>query len=133
MLERHRLHRTLPEMTSLNQWRDQRHAKYFANMLTGLIHKHEGLPHRRIPHAVDKALQARSRQRRFRRFPGNERVEAHRASAPIITEALRSLPLPKLSLALDTTRLWEGHTRISPSSTAARFPWLGRPCLIAAA
>ena len=133
MLERHRLYRTLPEMTSLNQWRDQRHAKCFANMLTGLIHSMRVSLTAWVPYAVDKALQAQSRQRRFRRFPGNERVEAHRASAPIITEALRSLPLPKLSLALDTTRLWEGHTRISPSSTAARFPWPGRPCLIAAA
>ena len=133
MLERHRLHRTLLEMTSLNQWRDQRHAKCFANMLTGLIHSMRVSLTAWAPHAVDKALQAQSRQRRLRRFPGNKRVEAHRASAPIITEALRSLPLPKLSLALDTTRLWEGHTRISSSSTAARFPWLGRPCLIAAA
>ena len=118
MLERHRLYRTLLAMTSLNQWRDQRHAKCFVNMLTGLIHSMRVSLTAWVPHAVDKALQARSRQRRFRRFPGNERVEAHRAHAPIITEALRSLPLLKLSLALDTTRLWEGYTRISPSSTA---------------
>ena len=124
MLERHRLYRTLLAMTSLNQWRDQRHAKCFANMLTGLIHSMRVSLTAWVPHAVDKALQARSRQRRFRRFPGNERVEAHRASAPIITEALRSLPRRKLFLALDTTRLWEGlcHARISPSSTDVRFP-----------
>ena len=76
--------------------------------------QHKDLPHPAwVPYAVDKALQAQSRQRRFRRFLGNERVEAHRAYAPIITEALRSLLLPKLFLALDTTRLWAGHTRIS--------------------
>ena len=133
MLERHRLYRTLLAMTSLNQWRDQRHAKCFANMLTGLIHSMRVSLTAWILHTVDSALQAQSRQRRFRRFPGNERVEAHRSCAPIITEALRSLPRRKLSLALDTTRLWEGHTRISPSSTAERFPRPGRPCLIAAA
>ena len=69
MLERHRLHRTLPEMTSLNQWLDQRHAKCFANMLTGLIHSMRVSLTAWVPYAVDKALQAQSRQRRFRRFP----------------------------------------------------------------
>ena len=82
-------------------------AKYFSDMLIGLILSGEVFLGAWRPYSQSNANQAKSFQRRYSRWLSNDLLDVEVVYASIIRKTLSSIEGEKLYLALDTTMLWD--------------------------
>lgn len=94
------------------QYRDLRHIKVLAWMVTALIGSGELSPPAWEPYVVSRAHQAQSFERRWHRFLTNPLVQCHRLYLPLVLLTLNHWKGQRLYLALDTTVLWNRYGMI---------------------
>jgi hypothetical protein len=64
------------------------------------------------PHVTSKATQAQSFERRWRRFLMNDKINVEHIYLPLVMAALSKWKNQRLSLAMDTTVLWDKYCMI---------------------
>ena len=101
-----KLYNALFELLKPSFWLDKRHRITFVWMVVGLIESAKINLSEWTPFVVGRARFAQSRERRFKRWLYNERIEALALYTPLIQNALQDWGAPKLYLALDTSMLW---------------------------
>jgi hypothetical protein len=94
------------------QWRDLRHVQTFVWMVVGVIQAQCVKLTAWVPFVHGRARYAQSTQRRFRRWLGNRRIEVAPLYGPLIQQALSEWGTHTLSLALDTSLLWNEYCLI---------------------
>jgi Transposase DDE domain len=105
-----RLYDTLVTVLSQHQnWVDRRHLKTLAWMLVGLIQSGNISLTAWAPFVHSRAAFAQSTVRRFARWLENARIEVHALYAPLMQQALAEWRSHILSLALDTSTLWNTY------------------------
>jgi hypothetical protein len=90
-------------------WLAQRHLKTLAWMMVGLIHSGWISLTAWAPYVVSRAQYAQSTVRRFRRWLDNDKIDALALYGPLIEQALGQWGEQALSVALDTSRLWNTY------------------------
>src|SRR6266516_7392621 len=111
-----------------SQWLDLRHRKTLAWMMVGLLcAKTVGLG-AWASFAVSRAQYAQSVVRRFRRWLANNRIKPEPLYGPLIAKALVSWMGKRVSVALDTSLLWNTYCLIRLSviyrGRAVPLAWL---------
>jgi hypothetical protein len=102
-----RLYDTLLQVLSQHAtWLDRRHRQTLAWMMVGLIHSGWISLTAWAPYEVSRAQYAQSTVRRFRRWLDNDRIESVALYGPLIQHALAEWGAHVLSVALDTSMLW---------------------------
>jgi hypothetical protein len=105
-----RLYDTLVQVLSQHEnWVDRRHLKTLAWMIVGLVQASVVSLTAWAPYVHSRAVYAQSLVRRFDRWLQNQRIEVHRLYGPLIQQALAEWGTHGLSLALDTSTLWETY------------------------
>jgi hypothetical protein len=103
-----RLYDTLVDVLRQHQkWLDLRHLKTLAWMTAGLIQCGKISLTAWAPYVHSRAVFAPSTVRRFARWLANDRIDVHALSGPLIQQARAAWGTRVLSLALDTSMLWE--------------------------
>jgi hypothetical protein len=87
-------------------WLDLRHLKTLAWMMVGLIHSGSMSLCAWAPDVVSRACYSQSTVRRFRRWLDNDRIEVHALYGPLMQQALIGWGDKTLSVALETSMLW---------------------------
>jgi hypothetical protein len=64
------------------------------------------------PYVTSKATQAQSFERRWRRFLMNDKINVEHIYLPLVMAALSTWKNQRLSLAIDTTVLWDKYCMI---------------------
>ena len=100
------LYLSLLELPDKGQWRDPRHLKTCADMLTGLLCASMISLTKWIPYAFGRHTIAQSVQRRYIRWLENVYIDIRALYAPLIIEALSKWGDHVVYLAFDTTMLW---------------------------
>jgi hypothetical protein len=90
-------------------WLDQRHLKTLAWMMVGLIQAGWISLSAWAPYVVSRAQYAQSTVRRFRRWLDNDKIEVGSLYGPLMQQALAEWGEHVLSLALDTSMLWNTY------------------------
>jgi hypothetical protein len=90
-------------------WLDLRHLKTLAWMMVGLIHTGSISLCAWTPYVVRRAWYSQSTVRRFRRWLDNDRSEVHALYGPLLQQALIGWVDQTLSVALDTSMLWNTY------------------------
>jgi len=94
------------------KWVDLRHLKTLAWMMVGLLHSGWiNLP-AWAPYVVSRAQYRQSTVRRFRRWLDNDKIEVFSLYGPLMQHALAQWGEHVLSLALDTSMLWNTYCMI---------------------
>jgi hypothetical protein len=105
-----RLYDTLVAVLSQHQnWLDLRHLKTLAWMIVGLIQSGRSSLTAWAPYVHSRAVFAQSTVRRFTRWLDNERIEVHALYGPLLQQALTEWGNHLMSLALDTSTLWNTY------------------------
>ncbi len=105
-----RLYDTLVQVLSQHRnWVDLRHLKTLAWMMVGLMQSGKSSLTAWAPYVHSRALYAQSTVRRFGRWLENERIEVHSLYGPLLQQALAEWGSHLLSLALDTSTLWNTY------------------------
>jgi hypothetical protein len=93
-------------------WPERRHLKTLAWMIVGLIHSGWISLTAWAPYVVSRARFAQSTVRRFRRWLDNDKIDVLSLSSPLIQQALAEWGEQALSIALDTSMLWDTYCLI---------------------
>ena len=93
-------------------WVDQRHLKTLAWMMVGLIQSGWISLTAWAPYVVSRAQYAQSTVRRFRRWLNNDKLDVLSLYGPLMTQALAEWGEQALSVALDTSMLWNTYCLI---------------------
>ena len=102
-----RLYDTLVHVLSQQAtWLDQRHLKTLAWMMVGLIQAGWISLTAWAPYVVSRAQYAQSTVRRFRRWLDNDKIDVLSLYGPFIQQAVAAWGEQALSVALDTSMLW---------------------------
>jgi hypothetical protein len=105
-----RLYDTLVHIFRQHQnWLDLRHLKTLAWMTAGLIQSGKISLTAWAAYVHSRAVFAQSTVRRFARWLENERINVHALYGPLMQQALAEWGTPVLSLALDTSLLWDTY------------------------
>jgi hypothetical protein len=105
-----RLYDTLVHVLNQHEnWVDRRHLKTLAWMMVGLIQASVVSLTAWAPYVHSRAVYAQSLVRRFDRWLENKRIEVHQVYGPLIQHALAEWGTNALSLALDTSTLWDTY------------------------
>jgi hypothetical protein len=88
-------------------WLDLRHLKTLAWMMVGLINSYSISLGAWTPFVISRAQYSQSTVRRFRRWLDNDKIEVHTLYGPLIQQALGGWGGKQLSVALDTSMLWD--------------------------
>ena len=105
-----RLYETLVDVLGQHQnWLDLRHLKTLAWMTVGLMQAGTISLTAWVPYVQSRALYAQSTVRRFARWLEHDRIDVHALYGPLLQQALAEWGNAVLSLALDTSRLWESY------------------------
>jgi len=110
------LYDTLVQVLSQHaHWLDLRHLKTVAWMMVGLIHSSSISLYAWTPFVVSRAQYSQSTVRRFRRWLDNEKIEVQPLYGRLMHQAMGSWFGKRLSVALDTSMLWNtyGIVRLS--------------------
>jgi len=94
------------------KWIDLRHRKTLAWMMVGLMCAKTVSLGAWAPYVVGRAQYAQSLVRRFRRWLDNNRIKAEPLYGPLIEHALVSWMGKRVSVALDTSMLWNTYCLI---------------------
>jgi len=107
-------------------WLDLRHLKTLAWMMVGLIHSGSMSLGAWAPFVVSRARSSHSTVRRFRRWLANDKSAVHPWDGPLLQQALIGWVDKTLSVALDTSMLWNtsGRVRFSVISRGRAVPWV---------
>jgi hypothetical protein len=112
-------------------WVDQRHLKTLAWMMVGLIHSGWINLTAGAPYVVSRAPYAESTVRRLRLWLDNDKREALALYGPLIEQAVVPGGEPGLSVALDTSLLWNTYCLIRLAvlyrGRAVPLEWCGLP------
>jgi hypothetical protein len=92
--------------------RDWRHLKTLGWMVSALIGSGKLSLPAREPHVTSKATQAQSFERRWRRFLTNKKINVEDIYLPLVMAGLSKWKNQRLSLAIDTTVLWNKYCMI---------------------
>lgn len=95
-----------------SQWRDLRHLKALAWMVTAVICSGKLSLPMWESYVPSRATQAQSTERRWQRFMGNHRIRVKSLYIPLVLAAISSWKGNRLYLALDTTVLWNRYCMI---------------------
>src|SRR5262245_22660685 len=90
-------------------WLDLRHLKTLAWMTVGLMQSGTISVMAWSPYVHSRAVFAQSTVRRFARWIENDRIDVHALYGPLMQQALAEWRTPVLSLALDTSMLWNTY------------------------
>jgi hypothetical protein len=90
-------------------WLDLRHLKTLAWMMVGLIHSGSIRLCAWAPFVVSRAHYSQSTVRRFRRWLANAKIEVHTLYGPLLQQALIGWVDKTLSVALETSMLWNTY------------------------
>src|SRR5262247_104868 len=90
-------------------WADQRHLKTLAWMMVGLIHSGWIRLTAWAPYVVSRARYAQRTVRRFRRWLDHDKIAALSLYGPLLEQALGQWGEQALSVALDTSMLWNTY------------------------
>jgi hypothetical protein len=105
-----RLYDTLVQVLSQHQnWVDLRHLKTLAWMIVGLMPSGTIGLTTWAPYVHSRAVYAQSTVRRFVRWLEHDRIDVHALYGPLLQPALAEWGHQVLSLALDTSMLWETY------------------------
>ena len=105
-----RLYDTLVDVLGQHQnWLDLRHLKTLAWMTVGLMQAGTISLTAWVPYVQSRAMYAQSTVRRFARWLENDRIDVHALYGPLLQQALAEWGNAVLSLALDTSLLWESY------------------------
>jgi hypothetical protein len=105
-----RLYETLVEVLRQHQsWVDLRHLKTLTWMVVGLMPAGTISLTAWAPYVHSRAAYAQSTGRRFARWLENERIDVHALYGPRIQQARAEWGTHVLSLALDTSTLWQTY------------------------
>jgi hypothetical protein len=98
-----------------HKWLEKRHLKTLAWMMVGLIHSRAISLGAWAPYVMRRARFSPSTVRRFRRWLDNDKIEVHTLYGPLIQQALVAWGAKTLSLACETSMLWNtsGMVRLS--------------------
>jgi hypothetical protein len=99
----------------LSQWclhKDLRHLKALAWMIVGLVYSQKLNLTAWEPYVQSPAQYAQSYQRRWRRFLANPRISVSDWYVPLVMQAIGGWKQSPVSLALDTTMLWNEYCMI---------------------
>jgi hypothetical protein len=108
-----RLYDTLVDVLSQHtKWVDQRHLKTLAWMMVGLLQAGWINLTAWAPYVGSRARYAQSTVRRFRRWLDNDKIDVEALYGPCIEHALAEWGAPALSVALDTSMLWNTYCLI---------------------
>jgi hypothetical protein len=108
-----RLYDTLVYVLSQHaKWVDQRHLKTLAWMMVGLLQAGWINLTAWAPYVGSRARYAQSTVRRFRRWLDNDKIDVEALYGPYIEHALAEWGAPALSVALDTSMLWNTYCLI---------------------
>ena len=91
------------------KWLDQRHLKTLAWMMVGLMHSGWISLTAWAPYVVSRAQDAQSTVRRFRRWLDNDKIDVVALYGPLMQQALAEWGEQVLSVALDTSMLWQTY------------------------
>jgi hypothetical protein len=94
------------------QWRDVRHLQTLAWRVVGLMQAECGQLTAWIPFGHGRAPYAQSTPRRFRRWLAKRRIEVAPLYGPLSQQALQQWGTHTLSLALDTSLVWNPYCLI---------------------
>jgi hypothetical protein len=92
--------------------KDWRHLKTLGWMVSALIGSGKLSLPAWEPHVTSKATQAQSFERRWRRFLTNKKINTEHIYLPLVMAALSKWKNQRLSLAIDTTVLWDKYCMI---------------------
>ena len=92
--------------------KDWRHLKTLGWMVSALIGSGKLSLPAWEPHVTSKATQAQSFERRWRRFLTNKKINIEHIYLPLVMAALSKWKNQRLSLAIDTTVLWDKYCMI---------------------
>ena len=105
-----RLYDTLVHVLSQQAtWLDQRHLKTLAWMMVGMIQSGWINLTAWAPYVVSRAQYAQSTVRRFRRWLDNDKIDVRALYGPFMQQALAEGGEQALSVALDTSMLWNTY------------------------
>ena len=90
-------------------WLDLRHLKTLAWMMVGLINSYSISLGAWTPFVISRARYSQSTVRRFRRWLDNDKIEVQTLYGPLIQQALGGWVGKRLSVALDTSMLWDTY------------------------
>ena len=93
-------------------WVDRRHLQTLAWMMVGLIHAGWISLTAWAPYTVSRAQYAHSTVRRFRRWLDNAKIDVASLYSPLMQQALAEWGEQALSVALDTSMLWDTYCLI---------------------
>ena len=102
----------MQDVSQYSQAKDWRHLKTLGWMVSALIGSGKlSLPVWE-PHVTSKATQAQSFERRWRRFLTSKKINSEHIYLPLGMAALSQWKNQRLSLAIDTTVLWNKYCMI---------------------
>jgi hypothetical protein len=105
-----RLYATLVHVLSQHQnWVDRRHLMTLAWMIVGLVQSGKISLTAWVPYVHSRAVYAQSSVRRFARWLEHDRIDVHALYGPLVQQALAEWGTQVLSLALDTSTLWNTY------------------------
>jgi hypothetical protein len=107
-----KLYNALIQLLTPSPWRDKRHLFTFTWMIVGLILSGKISLSEWSDFVLGRARYAQSRERRFKRWLYNERIEALALYTPLIQNALLDWDEHKVYVALDTSMLWNTYCLI---------------------
>ena len=90
-------------------WLDLCHLKTLAWMMVGLINSYSISLGAWTPFVISRARYSQSTVRRFRRWLDNDKIEVQTLYGPLIQQALGGWVGKRLSVALDTSMLWDTY------------------------
>src|SRR4029450_1904203 len=102
-------------------WGDLRRLKTLAWMMVGLIHSGCTSLSAWAPYVVSRAQSAQSTVRRFRRWLDNDQIDVGSLSGPLMAQALAEWGEQALSIALDTSMLWNTYGDFSKRMSLFRM------------
>jgi hypothetical protein len=102
-----RLYQAVLDHLQTSLWNDIRNARTLAWMVTGLLLSQRSSLAAWLPHTHSRATFAQSTERRFRRWLENPAIDCGGIYGPLVTRALRDWGQYPLTLALDTSVLFE--------------------------
>jgi hypothetical protein len=92
--------------------KDWRHLKTLGWMVSALIGSGKLSLPAWEPYVTSQATQAQSFERRWRRFLTNKKINVEHIYIPLVMAALSKWKNQRLSLAIDTTVLWDKYCMI---------------------
>jgi hypothetical protein len=99
-------------LSQYSRAKDWRHLKTLGWMVSALIGSGKLSLPAWEPYVSSKATQAQSFERRWRRFLTNQKINVEHIYLPLVMAALSKWKNQRLSLAIDTTVLWDKYCMI---------------------